>query len=321
MDASAARQIERYREHALGVLLFLLVQDYEARFLHAYRQRGFDDVLRSHGAVFRYLDSRGAPISRIAERAGITKQTVGRFVRELQALGYLTVMPDENDRRVRRVAFSERGERLVTASADIVVEIRRAYEAAIGQQPFREFAGALERAARALDIRFAFLGEAGERDRRRFYHFGRLMVEVAEDFERRLLSQLPAADAQQVSRPMLTLFCYLQEPGQTISELAQRLPVTVQAVSLTVRQLVDRGYLATRDCGDDNRAKRIAITAEGARLLASLNEALTAVRGDYRRLLGNGCLSVLEKRLRELVNTLSGGAPITLAQLPGTQRD
>ena len=42
-----AQLLNNYRESALGVVLFSLVADYEARFLQAYSEQGFADILKT----------------------------------------------------------------------------------------------------------------------------------------------------------------------------------------------------------------------------------------------------------------------------------
>src|SRR5690606_13140990 len=106
---------------------------------------GFDNVLRSHGAVLRYLGMEGARISDIAIRAGITKQTVGRIVRDLERLGYITVTQSASDRRVRVVRFSPRGEQLVACSLKVIEDVRNFYCHLVGAERFQRFCQDLDR--------------------------------------------------------------------------------------------------------------------------------------------------------------------------------
>lgn len=293
--------VRRYRENALGVVLFRLVADYEERFLAAYRNLGFEDVLRSHGSVLRHLDGTGATISELSHRAGITKQTIGKIVRQLESSGYLSVVTSSDDRRARIVRFSLRGERLVSASNRVVDDIRKHYRQRLGEQAFVRLYRSLDLITRELGVqpRSHAAGDA-----QRFLHFGRLLVELAGDFEQRLREQLPRASAQRISRPGLTQLYHLGEGGMTISELAEPQPLTVQAVSLTVRQLAAQSLLEVRECRGDSRAKRVTLSAAGMDFISELAEACAAVRGYYGQLLGEESLIELEGTLKALQKLL-----------------
>jgi DNA-binding MarR family transcriptional regulator len=74
--------------------------------------------------AMRNMDLDGTRISVMAERAGITKQAMGVFVRELEGLGLVTVSVDGSDRRARVVCYTEAGLAMVArfVRADEVVE-------------------------------------------------------------------------------------------------------------------------------------------------------------------------------------------------------
>lgn len=296
-DRGLSFVVQRYRENALGVLLFLLVDDYEEHFIAAYRKLGFDDVLRSHGAVLRHLDGSGATISELSLRAGITKQTIGKIVRQLEELGYLSVVTSSDDRRARIVRFSLRGERLVSASNRVVDDIRKRYRQRLGEPAFARLYQSLDTLTRELGVqpRSHAAGDA-----QRFLHFGRLLVELAGDFEQRLRAQLPPSDARRINRPGLTQLYHLGEGGVTISELAEPQPLTVQAVSLTVRQLAAGALVTVRECSGDSRAKRVALSEAGLDLLSMLAKACAQVRAYYAQVLGEEALLELEATLKRL---------------------
>lgn len=310
--------LEIFRRQPLGVPLLMLVEDYESRIIAAYRTAGFDDVLRSHGAVLRYLGADGARISDIAARAGITKQTVGRIVRDLERLGYVTVMPGIVDRRVRLVRFSPRGEQLVGCSLKIIDDVRAAYSQLIGAGPFQYFCDDLNHIVLKLQIDLSFLqdsaypagtapridnpagradGAEGATGFGRFRHFGRLLVELSDDFEGRLGAECAALGLQLPSRPTLALLYGLDAGGSSVSELAQPLPVTVQAVSFTVRQMVDDGWLMVSGNKEDNRAKTITLSEQGTLRVAQLNRAMSGVHRYYIDRLGKDRLERLESAL------------------------
>ncbi|MBN8874980.1 MAG: winged helix DNA-binding protein [Rhodospirillales bacterium] len=72
--------------------------------------RGFPDIREAHSAVFRTITPQGARVSDMAERAGMTKQSMAYLVEALAGAGYVTVTADPDDRRAKRVRLTARGE-------------------------------------------------------------------------------------------------------------------------------------------------------------------------------------------------------------------
>lgn len=300
-DTSLTHLLDNYREKAMGVVLFLVVEDYESRFLAAYRKLGFGDVQRAHGAVLRHLDGSGATVSTLAARAGQSKQRIGKLVRQLEELGYLSVVVGVDDRRSRIVRFSLRGERLVSASTRVVEDIRRHYRQLLGEAHFARLYSLLDQLTSELGVQRRMLA-AGEAQR--FLHFGRLLVELAQDFEQRLQAQLPPWAVASLSRPVLNQFYYFTPVALTVSDLARPQRTTVQAVSLTSRAMVKQGLLNVRESPRDSRAKELSISAEGKAWLAAVVAACNSVLDSYQQIL-KAELQEFERLLRDLNAALS----------------
>lgn len=73
-------------------------------------QSEFRDVRPTHGCVFRYVKGPGLRLTDLAERANMTKQSVGEIVDDLAARGYVTRVPDPDDKRAKLICLTERGE-------------------------------------------------------------------------------------------------------------------------------------------------------------------------------------------------------------------
>jgi DNA-binding MarR family transcriptional regulator len=72
-------------------------------------ERGHPDLRVGHLPLFGNIDADGTRITVLAERAGVTRQMMGRLVRELEELGYVSAVPDPADRRAVIVSLTERG--------------------------------------------------------------------------------------------------------------------------------------------------------------------------------------------------------------------
>ncbi len=91
--------------------------------------RGFDDVRPAFSAVLRNLPAAGARVSDLAARAGMTKQSMGYLVDQMQAAGLVEVAPDLHDRRANTVRLTARGEQVVVTG----IELSRRFEAHLAQ--------------------------------------------------------------------------------------------------------------------------------------------------------------------------------------------
>jgi DNA-binding MarR family transcriptional regulator len=76
---------------------------------------GFDDLNAAHVGLWRYPGLEGVRPSQLADRAGITKQSVNDLLRYLEAHGYLRRLPDSVDGRARVIRLTPKGRRLQQA--------------------------------------------------------------------------------------------------------------------------------------------------------------------------------------------------------------
>jgi len=70
----------------------------------------YGDIRPTHGCVFRFVQGQGLRLTDIAERAKLTKQSVGEIVDDLVERGYAQRIPDPDDRRAKLICLTERGE-------------------------------------------------------------------------------------------------------------------------------------------------------------------------------------------------------------------
>jgi DNA-binding MarR family transcriptional regulator len=72
--------------------------------------QGFAAARYAHNAVFGHLPSQqGARAVDLAQRAGMTRQSMGEVVRDLVELGLVEMVPDPADGRAKLVRFTSSG--------------------------------------------------------------------------------------------------------------------------------------------------------------------------------------------------------------------
>lgn len=70
---------------------------------------GFPEIRPAHSVIFRHIDPQGTRPSDLAQRAGITKQSVAYLIDGLERDGFVETVPDPNDGRARLVRLTDRG--------------------------------------------------------------------------------------------------------------------------------------------------------------------------------------------------------------------
>jgi DNA-binding MarR family transcriptional regulator len=113
--------------------------------LHA---RGYAELRSTHTTLLSNIDLAGSNVTVAAERAGITKQAMGRLATELEGLGYIRVEGDPEDARIRVLQLTETGKQLMLDSLEVMAELERRYARSLGRD---RLAGMLQGLAAFVD--------------------------------------------------------------------------------------------------------------------------------------------------------------------------
>jgi DNA-binding MarR family transcriptional regulator len=133
----------------LGILLRIPFQEVVRRVSAGLEDAGFDDLRPAHTAVFQHIERNGSRLTDLAERAQITKQSMGYLVDHLEARGYLERRPDPSDRRAALVCLTERGWAEVHAALEIIAELEAEWADALGERKMQQLRALLTELAHA----------------------------------------------------------------------------------------------------------------------------------------------------------------------------
>src|ERR671928_621723 len=100
----------------IGILLGLAYGAFVEEMHADLAARGFDDLGRSYGYVFRVLADGDRTLSELAGLLGMTLPGAGKIVDEMEERGYVERHPDRADRRVKRLRLSARGRSALRAA-------------------------------------------------------------------------------------------------------------------------------------------------------------------------------------------------------------
>jgi hypothetical protein len=86
---------------------------------------GFPNCPPSFHPIFENLDPDGTRLTVLAARTGLTHQSVGEVVGELERRGFVERVPDPVDGRARLVRLTADGRRLVRTAVTVIGAIER----------------------------------------------------------------------------------------------------------------------------------------------------------------------------------------------------
>ncbi|MBU0556015.1 MAG: winged helix DNA-binding protein [Alphaproteobacteria bacterium] len=98
------------------------------------RDCGFADLRPAHSSVLRHIDAEGSRVVTLAERAGMTKQSMGYLTDSLARLGYVAMSPDPSDGRAKLVRLTERGQEAVATLTRLSLEAEAELRDALGAE-------------------------------------------------------------------------------------------------------------------------------------------------------------------------------------------
>lgn len=123
---------ERRRRNMRQLLLQAsrIVNRHVVEGLHA---RGYVDLSSTHTTLLSNIDLTGSTVTAAADRAGITKQAMGRLADELEDSGYIRVREDPKDARVRILQLTQTGRRLMLDSLEVMADLEHRYARSVGR--------------------------------------------------------------------------------------------------------------------------------------------------------------------------------------------
>jgi DNA-binding MarR family transcriptional regulator len=122
----------------LGILLRVPFQEVVRRVSAGLAEAGFDDLRPAHTAVFQHIEADGSRLTDLAERAQITKQSMGYLVDYLEQRGYLERKADPSDRRAALICLTDRGWAQIHAALGTIAALEQEWTRALGETRMRQ---------------------------------------------------------------------------------------------------------------------------------------------------------------------------------------
>lgn len=132
---------------------------------------------------------------------------------------------------------------------------------------------------------------------------GALVRRPAEAVHQRILREANQAGFTDLVQAHLTVMRYPGPNGRRPSDLAGEVGATKQAMSYLLGQLEQLGYLVRRDDPDDQRSRRVQLTARGEALQRVVRRTVGRIETELAAELGEGAYAQLRTLLVRLNDT------------------
>ncbi|AQT79206.1 MarR family transcriptional regulator [Mycolicibacterium litorale] len=124
-------------------LMFIAHRAAEAQVMAAVTADGAANITLAQARLLQRMNPNGIRITELADQAGVTKQTAGALVDQLESAGYVARTPDPADARARLVVLSDKGAKLCRTSATEVANVEQRWRKHLGAKRYQELRAAL----------------------------------------------------------------------------------------------------------------------------------------------------------------------------------
>lgn len=126
-------------------LLNIALDEFAEQLYERMSAAGFGDIRPGHGCVFGGIDpDNGSRLTELAERACMTKQSVGEVTSDLEKRGYLERIADPDDGRAKIIRLTSHGREAYTVGRRLIDDLEREWAERYGEEPIAALRDALE---------------------------------------------------------------------------------------------------------------------------------------------------------------------------------
>jgi DNA-binding MarR family transcriptional regulator len=126
-------------------LLNVALDEFTAEFQERVAASEYSDIRVTHGCVFGNIDPDGGTrLTELAERACMTKQSVGEVASDLEERGYLERVPDPADGRAKIIRLTERGRAAYAVGRGLIDDLEREWGERYGEERIAALRESLE---------------------------------------------------------------------------------------------------------------------------------------------------------------------------------
>jgi DNA-binding MarR family transcriptional regulator len=136
--------LEQMRQQHIGRLLQQASRAFNVRAITKLQRYGHAGLSLAHTSLLSNLDLEGTRITVLAERAGMTKQSMGQLALDLEKRGYIQRVTDPRDHRATLILFTGAGWQFLQDAYQVKGEIETEYGILLGAEGMRLLRSSLQ---------------------------------------------------------------------------------------------------------------------------------------------------------------------------------
>ncbi len=151
-----------WRNENLGRLLLVAVDNWQNALVRGLQEAGFRNFRGTHMHLLRHIDMGGTRITEIAERAGVTKQAIGKLIAACEKRDLVKTISDPTDGRAKIVLFTRQSRAVIMAERAVIRRIDAQLRRRLGPTAFAGLRASLTVLADSSDLRLEASGSESE---------------------------------------------------------------------------------------------------------------------------------------------------------------
>ncbi len=239
----------------------------------------------------------GARLSDIAELLGISRQAANQAANQIEAVGYLARTPDPEDGRAKLLTLTPRGKAMVRQGAQEAQRQQAQLSALFEANELCDASESLVELALALGI---FLPPAQDRN----LPLVSILPRLSDFVTGRLMELTIAKGHPGLKRSYGPVLNAIGPRGGRIQQIANNQDVSKQAISATVSELVQLGYIERRTDPEDARQIVITFTEAGRVLIADSIASVEDLEAEFSGHIGKPALEQVKSAMARIYQSL-----------------
>lgn len=246
----------------------------------------------------------------LAEGLGISRQACNQVLRQVEAAGYVSYVPDPQDGRAKLLTLTDEGWRLRRNGVEVVAALDDEFIALLSAAEIHAAGITLGKLTNALALGPVTRGSAATAYR----GMGGLLPRMGEYILQRLMELTMAKGHPGLKLSFGQVIPHIGSSGGRIQAIAALRDVSKQAISAIAKELEELGYLRREHDPDDARQLVLRFTARGEQLLVDATGSLDELEAELAALVGDENYACLSTTLGKLHSGLALGAGATAAK-------
>lgn len=263
-------------------------------------EKGHTQLRLSFQPVIANIPEKGIRLTELAPILGMQKQHLVQSLNQIEKIGYIRRKSDPRDRRARIVQLTPKGKRLIRDAFDVNARIDMALETLFGKEALNSFKSNIENLVNNLGLSYGntedWQGVPGPEE----HVIVRDIITLAKYSSTQLLIMTKARGHKSLRPAHSQLIIQIGPTGTKIKTLARINDVTKQAISSTVLEMQDAGYLEAKPDPEDKRGKIIQYTPEGLQLFRDSIAATDELTERFAEILGHKEMQSTEAWMSQL---------------------